>query len=624
MMRNKKDDRINHMVILFTVMICLTACVFFTGADTVKAKVTDEYFDYTENYAGLKWAVRLGTGWANNPTQPTLHGDYLYVATRSTVMKISRETGRILKKVSIPSGQTFNIIPVSFVETGRQGSYTRSDGTSGDILLVPMAENQVRGLDADTLETLFTTSVDADREMPSGYQITTSIVCDDEGYYYFGTWYGDVQKGYYYCYKIGETKPVWRIGHTGGFYMANAFISDEYVYFASENGLRSQNGGTSTPLYTCMKGADHDSFDIEPDTPVVDTDPVMKGNSRAAVVSDGKSLYAATQAGYAYKFDISEEEDTKGQPVPDKEASLKTDGSGEHVTAATTGEATIYNGVIYYCCSDGTVNSYRTEDLEKISSIKGFGYTQNGIELSNAKEGESGLYFYGSYNKEPGGIFAAKASADGELSGMIKLFTPPTDLKQYNMTGIVLDEGMIYYRNDSGYLMALEPGYTLWTQATKGGSVTKSLVAEAGSSHTFTITVSKGYKRAKVTVDGVSKGAVSKYTFSNVRAPHELKAFFIKIPLKTTVKATAEKGRKALIKWKKSAGATGYKIYRAAKKNGKYKVVKTVKKGSTVKWTNKKLNAGKKYYYKVRAFRKEYGKIAYSAFSNISYCKAKK
>ena len=85
-----------------------------------------------------------------------------------------------------------------------------------------------------------------------------------------------------------------------------------------------------------------------------------------------------------------------------------------------------------------------------------------------------------------------------------------------------------------------------------------------------------------------------------------------------------EKGRKALVKWKKSAGATGYKIYRAAKKNGKYKVVKTVKKGSTVKWTNKKLNAGKKYYYKVRAFRKEYGKIAYSAFSNISYCKAKK
>ena len=621
MNRNTKNI-IKPKILLLTAVVCLAACCFFAGADTAKAKVTNEYLDYAKNYAGLKWAVKLGTGWANNPTQPAVHGSYIYVATKSNVMKISKKTGKILKKVSIPSGQTFNIIPITYVEKGSQGSYTRSDGTSGDILLVPMAENKVRGLDAGTLKTLFTTSVDKDRDMTSGYQITTNLVCDGKGYYYFGTWYGEVQKGYYYCYKIGKTKPVWRVEHTGGFYLANAYISDSYVYFTSENGLRSSDGGTKTALYTCMKGADYAAK--KPATPVVDTDPVMKGNSRAAVVSDGESLYAATQAGYTYKFSISTDESTKGQPVPDKAAPLKTDSDGKHMTTATTGEATIYNGVIYYCCSDGTINSYRTDDLEKISSISGFGYTQNGIELSTAKESEDGLYIYGSYNREPAGIFVAKATKDGKLSGMMKLFTPPKDMRQYNMTGIVMDNGMIYYRNDSGYLMALEPGYTLWTRAGKGGTVTKGLSAKKGSSHTFYIKAKKGYKRAKVTVDGKSKGAISKYTFKNVTAPHELKAMFIKIPAKTTVKATALKDRKIRLRWKKAAGATGYKIYKAVKKNGKYKLVKTIKKASAVKWTNKKLKAGKKYYYKVRAFRKQYGKTAYGAFSNISYCKAKK
>ena len=622
MIENKIKNRLKRRTIILTAAICLAACCFITGADTAKAKVTNEYMDYAKNYAGLKWAVKLGTGWANNPTQPAVHGSYIYVATKSSVMKISKKTGKILKKVSIPSGQTFNIIPITYVEKAQQGSYTRSDGTSGDLLLVPMAENKVRGLDAATLETLFTTSVDTGREMSSGYQITTDLVCDGDGYYYFGTWYGDEQKGYYYCYKIGKTKPVWRVEHKGGFYLANAYVSDEYVYFASENGLRSQTGGTKTPLYTCMKGAGYTTK--KPATPVVDTDPIMKGNSRGAVVSDGESLYTATQAGYAYKFVISTDESTKGQPTLDKSTPLKTDGEGNYQQTATTGEATIYKEVIYYCCSDGTINSYRTTDLEKISSINGFGYTQNGVEISTVRESQEGMYIYGSYNAKPGGIFAAKATTNGKLSGMIKLFTPPKDLRQYNMTSIVMDKGMIYYRNDSGYLMALEPGYTLWTQAGKGGAVTKGLAAEKGSSYTFYITAKKGYKRAKVTVDGKSMGAISKYTFKNVTAPHELKALFIQIPAKTTVKATALKGKKIRIKWKKASGATGYKIYRAVKKNGKYKLVKTIKKASVVKWTNKKLKAGKEYYYKVCAFRKQYGKTAYGAFSNKSYCKAKK
>ena len=80
------------------------------------------------------------------------------------------------------------------------------------------------------------------------------------------------------------------------------------------------------------------------------------------------------------------------------------------------------------------------------------------------------------------------------------------------------------------------------------------------------------------------------------------------------VKAKAGKKR-AAIRWKKVSGASGYKVYRSAKKNGKYKAVKTIKKQRTVTFTNKKLKKGKTWYYKVRAYRTVKGKKVYSPYS---------
>ena len=66
------------------------------------------------------------------------------------------------------------------------------------------------------------------------------------------------------------------------------------------------------------------------------------------------------------------------------------------------------------------------------------------------------------------------------------------------------------------------------------------------------------------------------------------------------------------LSWKKVKKAKGYQIYRASKKNGKYKRVKTTKARS---WTNKKLTTGKTYYYKVRAYKKVGKKTVYGSFS---------
>ena len=94
------------------------------------------------------------------------------------------------------------------------------------------------------------------------------------------------------------------------------------------------------------------------------------------------------------------------------------------------------------------------------------------------------------------------------------------------------------------------------------------------------------------------------------------------VPGKTSVKLSAGK-KKITVKWKKVSGASGYVIMRSAKKSSGYKMVKTVRKGSAVSFTNKKLKKGKKYFYKVRAYRNVDGKKVYGAYSAVRSAKAK-
>ena len=93
---------------------------------------------------------------------------------------------------------------------------------------------------------------------------------------------------------------------------------------------------------------------------------------------------------------------------------------------------------------------------------------------------------------------------------------------------------------------------------------------------------------------------------------------------KTTLKSAKVKGKKVTLKWKKNSKATGYEIYRATKKNGKYKKIKTIKKASVVKFTDSKVKKGKTYYYKVRAYKTVKGNKANGKFSAVRKVKIKK
>ncbi len=81
-----------------------------------------------------------------------------------------------------------------------------------------------------------------------------------------------------------------------------------------------------------------------------------------------------------------------------------------------------------------------------------------------------------------------------------------------------------------------------------------------------------------------------------------------------TLKSGSEK---AIVSWKEVTGASGYEIvYSTSSKMTNTKKT-TVKKGSTVKKTIKKLKKGKKYYFKVRAYTIVNGEKVYSSWSGV-------
>ena len=69
--------------------------------------------------------------------------------------------------------------------------------------------------------------------------------------------------------------------------------------------------------------------------------------------------------------------------------------------------------------------------------------------------------------------------------------------------------------------------------------------------------------------------------------------------------------------WEPVSGASGYQIYRATSKTGKYSKVATVKGENISAYTNTGLTCGKTYYYKIRAYGKTSGKTTYSKFSSV-------
>lgn len=157
-------------------------------------------------------------------------------------------------------------------------------------------------------------------------------------------------------------------------------------------------------------------------------------------------------------------------------------------------------------------------------------------------------------------------------------------------------------------------GYYVYRAASKNGTYRK--VATITNPNTLTyknyeLTTGKTYYY-KILAYGNYSQCNSSYSnvTSSKPAPLEPKSLKLKKKSKTSIG----------ISWKKVSGASGYSVYRATSKNGKYTRVATTKKTS---FTNTKLKRKKTYYYKVRAYKTVKGKKYYGSYSDIKKLKLK-
>ena len=110
---------------------------------------------------------------------------------------------------------------------------------------------------------------------------------------------------------------------------------------------------------------------------------------------------------------------------------------------------------------------------------------------------------------------------------------------------------------------------------------------------------------------------------SIVGCRYTLLADYTKAPAAPKISSVKAGKKSAVVKWKKASGATGYYVYRSTSPKGGFKKVQTLKRASALSWKNKKLKSGRKYYYKVAAYKKVKGMTVVSSYSAVKSVKVK-
>lgn len=183
----------------------------------------------------------------------------------------------------------------------------------------------------------------------------------------------------------------------------------------------------------------------------------------------------------------------------------------------------------------------------------------------------------------------AKYIANGYLTYQFTMY-----LQKYNVNS---QSGSLYRHeymtNVSG---AASEGYHLYSGYAKAGLL--------NSAHTFYIPVFNNMPNDNSNITTTAPTTTTKnYTPAKVKL----------------TSLTAQSGHKIKAKWNKcSTSATGYQIYWAKDKKFKKVVAKTTTRGrSKVNYTGKNFTKGRKYYVRIRAYKKAGGKTYYGPWSNI-------
>ena len=245
----------------------------------------------------------------------------------------------------------------------------------------------------------------------------------------------------------------------------------------------------------------------------------------------------------------------------------------------------------------------------------------NTLNRDNAMAYFGANYWDALYTGEVDDIMIIKGALNKLEINAIKdhFLSPVKEENDRNMSGAVIDKinaiGTVEYTTASKMLIdAARRGYDRLTDDQKALVDNLDVLVQA----------EKDYQTLKE-IEDAKKQEANKPTPDtpgitnpgNDTPGNDQSADTVKLKKAKILKLLSTKSGTLKIKWKKIKKVTGYEIQYSTKKSFKKALTKTkkIKKAKTTTLTIKKLKKGKKYFVRVRAFKKTGGKVVYGKWS---------
>ena len=400
----------------------------FRGSDD-NMGITDTELPTTGDDTELIWAKKLGSGWEDAPSVQIIADNSLVVMSGKKLYKLDLATGEITAEGDMVSEPSYGYTPPTYAV---------------GMIFCPLGGGTVQAFNASTLESLWVyTDV-------LGGQALSPITYSD-GYIYTGFWKNYTDAASYVCLSVTDEDPAnpleakqasWRFVNAGGYYWAGSLTIGNAVIFGSEDGTKSVGGNAH--LYSIDKISGALISDIE---------LAGVGDIRSTIAYDPDSgrIFFTTADGYLCSAFV------------DAAAGVISDVKMVYYNAKSTSTPVVYKGRVYFGTGSGITTSDSSGNfvaadavtLKMINYIGLRGYPQCSALLSTAYESEGYLYFYCTYNSKPGGISMIRVDAQSAMMELTELYNAE-GYEQYCITSLICDkDGTIYYKNDSGNIMAV-------------------------------------------------------------------------------------------------------------------------------------------------------------------------
>lgn len=420
----------------------------FRGDETNNA-VTSVATPISASDAVMYWANQAGISYGSDAvSSPILVNGYLICTAKQNIFKIDTVTGEIVQVGDMIKKSAFNITPPTYAK---------------GMLFVALADGTVQAFNADTLESLW---VYTD---PLGGQPNSPITYHN-GYIYTGFWNGERDNGNWVCLSITDENPAktneakkatWTYTQKGGFYWAGAYVSDRFMIVGTDDG----ETGYVSPSANLLS--------LDPNSGrVIDCLSGLDADIRCTICYDKKTdrYYFTSKGGYFYSVAVSKDGFFDRDSL--KKLNLR---NGNAIEGMSTSTPVVYNGRAYVGFSGrAQFQAYSGHGIAVIDlaswtiayTCPTKGYPQTSGLLTTAYENTGLVYIYFFENMSPGSLRVIRdcpgqtqllSIYDGSPIDQAEiLFTPRGAQRQYALCSPIVDQyGTFYFKNDSGFMMAL-------------------------------------------------------------------------------------------------------------------------------------------------------------------------